>query len=835
VRRTGIAQRFDGVPLRVHRANGRVASDGWIDAALIPLPDADGNVDRIMFFAVDVTAREVQRRRVGEAAARNRRQLTEILHASSELIAIVDPTGPGLVLNDAGCRLVGLDGPAAAAETPWTSLFFDEDLDLVTRVLAAAARDGRWTGSELDGRALRLRNRQTGAAIPVAWECFRLDDAGEQVAPTVGWVMRDLRPELDAERVRQAERRRREEILERITDAFYTVDEDFRLTYVNPRGYELLGMLKGRPLTSEDLIGKHLWDEFPSSRHQPTFEKVLRTNIPIATQYRYPEPDGPWFDVHLFPSDGGLAVYFRDISEQKAAEAQRERRAFHHAIVTELGQRATTAELPRLFDDAVALVAATIGADAVAIGELISDDELFITAGVGAGPDVIGHVVDPAGPGSQAAFTLGRAAPVIIEDLRAERRFEPSPVCRQLGVLSSVNVVIDGSEGPYGVLRACARRPGAFTDVEATFLHGVAQVLASAIGRTRDAERLDAVREAERARVARDLHDEALQELAAVVALTGLDGTGSAEERLAQLGPALRRVREQVHAAIYDLRLGHEGDRPFRALLHELVGLHRERAVDCEITLERPADAPAVPLGELGTQVLRLLGEALTNARRHADAAHVRVRVSAAGGRLVAEVRDDGSGAAPRPVRRAGGRGTGIAGMHERAQLLGGRLEIDARPGKGTTVRLDVPWGPVARPAGEAVRTRVLIVDDNAAVREVLSDALGREAGLEIAGLAATLEQARGMVDRVDIALLDLELPDGYGPDLIPDLHTASPGAQAIVLAMGMAPEESARLMGVGAARVMDKVSELHSVCEAVRLLAEPRPLRLADLGRSRR
>jgi signal transduction histidine kinase len=85
--------------------------------------------------------------------------------------------------------------------------------------------------------------------------------------------------------------------------------------------------------------------------------------------------------------------------------------------------------------------------------------------------------------------------------------------------------------------------------------------------------------------------------------------------------------------------------------------------------------------------VLRIVGEALTNARQHADARHVRVRIWGRKTSLWVEVADDGCGFEPNgsgfPMHH------GITGMHERAKLLGGRLEICSEPGVGTTVRLE--------------------------------------------------------------------------------------------------------------------------------------------------
>jgi signal transduction histidine kinase len=90
--------------------------------------------------------------------------------------------------------------------------------------------------------------------------------------------------------------------------------------------------------------------------------------------------------------------------------------------------------------------------------------------------------------------------------------------------------------------------------------------------------------------------------------------------------------------------------------------------------------------------VLLIVGEALTNARRHADARNVRVALSGSPAHLSVEVADDGKGLSRAALRSARAQ-TGMTGMRERAALLGGELDICSGPGAGTTVRLRVALG----------------------------------------------------------------------------------------------------------------------------------------------
>jgi PAS domain S-box-containing protein len=146
--------------------------------------------------------------------------------------------------------------------------------------------------------------------------------------------------------------------------------------------------------------------------------------------------------------------------------------------------------------------------------------------------------------------------------------------------------------------------------------------------RRRAEGRLLEARKDERRRIARALHDEALRGLAdALVLAIGARTASGASEYAEQLVPVLQRVGEQLRGAIYDLRMGGEEDRPFTDLMEELVEVHRTMAVDTAIELDMRDGVPAGLLGATGIEVLRIVGEALTNARRHADARQVRVRV----------------------------------------------------------------------------------------------------------------------------------------------------------------------------------------------------------------
>jgi PAS domain S-box-containing protein len=241
------------------------------------------------------------------------------------------------------------------------------------------------------------------------------------------------------------------------------------------------------------------------------------------------------------------------------------------------------------------------------------------------------------------------------------------------------------------------RKDGSVVEVEvaaSAIDYGGKRVICAAIRditeRKRAEKALREVREAERHRLARDLHDGVLQDLSYTTAAMGLimlaaEGTGL-EGELQRVVDSVRSAVEGLRAAVHDLRLDDELDRPLSELVESLVERHRGMARGQQIALEVKEGFPSEPLGEVGAQLLRVLQEALTNARRHSGANSVLVSLRSEGNDLVAELSDDGRGFEPETVP-----GVGLRSMRERAIALGGTLEFESEPRNGTRVRLRVP------------------------------------------------------------------------------------------------------------------------------------------------
>ena len=197
-----------------------------------------------------------------------------------------------------------------------------------------------------------------------------------------------------------------------------------------------------------------------------------------------------------------------------------------------------------------------------------------------------------------------------------------------------------------------------------------------------------AAQEGERTRVARELHDEIGQTLTAVTiqAERAADGDPAlAPQALSQVADAIRDSLDEVRRIARELRPEALDD---LGLVNALIALCNRVAAQEKVRVRRELQGRLPDLSpQVELVVYRIAQEALTNALRHSAASSVTASLTADARSITLDVADDGHGMpAELPTDTAG-----IAGMRERALLVGGRLSISSRPGEGTEVRLTIP------------------------------------------------------------------------------------------------------------------------------------------------
>jgi len=326
---------------------------------------------------------------------------------------------------------------------------------------------------------------------------------------------------------------------------------------------------------------------------------------------------------------------------------------------------------------------------------------------------------------------VGRVAqsgtPIIETDITGDRRVT-SPIASDMGAVSFAAIPMHGPDGVGGVLAVASRRPHDFDRGQVRLLGLVADQVGIALrhGRVfnecreelrrraatekslkRAMKALDAERrrseattekvvlshENERRHLMAMIHDELLQSLVAnfyflkMLSPAALDRRlrGRRDELIAFTKASIERGRRMMHEV-----------EPIDGRSAGLARMVRRR-IDlvfpeggARVELRHPPRLPRIGAATK-INIVRIVQEALANARRHARATKVTVDIQATDDRLDFEVRDDGVGFVPaRALRTAAGH-YGLLIMRDRARMIGGELTIASRPGRGTMIRCSVP------------------------------------------------------------------------------------------------------------------------------------------------
>jgi signal transduction histidine kinase len=203
-----------------------------------------------------------------------------------------------------------------------------------------------------------------------------------------------------------------------------------------------------------------------------------------------------------------------------------------------------------------------------------------------------------------------------------------------------------------------------------------------------------------RAQLAREVHDGLAQELWFAKLKSGRlaqldDLPGEARELVGEVSNAVDRALGESRVALTAIRAGIDGELPFGGSLEAYVTDFGERAA-ITATFEGADDIPVLR-PRVAAEVLRVVVEALANVAKHADATEVSVRARRVDSTIEISVTDNGAGF---DVEDVDGVRYGIRGMRERAELIGGELDVTSAIGRGTTVTLTAPFDPPGEALG---------------------------------------------------------------------------------------------------------------------------------------
>lgn len=578
--------------------------------------------------------------------------------------------------------------------------------------------------------------------------------------------------------------------LERISDSFVALDRDWRYTYVNKKAAETFDR---RP---EDLIGRHIWTEFPEGVGQPfyhAYHRAMAEQVPIHLEEYY-SPLDRWFENHIYPSPDGLSIFFQDTTERRKAEDDlrvsreqlslaldaarmgtfewdlttqhvawshgqqilsgvplatfagtyeavlerihpEDRREVDADVARCLAERAPFAHEFRVvwpdgterwigahgefsFDEhdqplrmrgiamdvtrrrraesiirrsqhelAEAQALARLGSWELelATGHATWSQEMFRLTGrdPALGPPSIDEFMDWVHPDDRhRLYAMSERTQHSGERLEFEMRSNPAR-----GPVKHLQVIMTAD-----LAASSPRLTGTTQDVTERF--AAQEELERSRGELRSlAGSLITAREEERARMAREIHDECGQMLTGLKMdtawlgrhLTSTDATFRG--KIAAMSQLVDGAVQTVRQIATQLRPGILDDLGLAAAIEWQAEQFAGRtgiACDARAEVSHSDLRPNVAIS-----VFRIFQECLTNVARHAGARRVSVVLTEDRHDLLLEVRDDGRGIAESDTRNP--LSIGLIGMRERALLVGGVLSVTGAVGEGTTVRVRIP------------------------------------------------------------------------------------------------------------------------------------------------
>ncbi len=400
--------------------------------------------------------------------------------------------------------------------------------------------------------------------------------------------------------------------------------------------------------------------------------------------------------------------------EQRVAERTHElatlnaiaerRREVAEALRDILAALNSTRSLDEILMHIVTLARPLLGSDAIAIYRLEPEQNVLrIQASDGLEADYVSAMAIPVGIGAVGRAILQRQ-PVVLRDMRtinAEVRALPfdaeavpsvTRTVAQFKTLVGIPLILQ--DEVYGALALYYYTPREFSEevtrLASTFGHQAALAIENARLR---AQAEQSVTITERGRLARELHDSVTQSLYSVTLYTEAAARWLSAGNVAQATEHLHEARETAQEALREMRLLIFELRPPALERYGLAGALQARLDAVETRGGIKAELQV--LGEerlphaIQEELYHLAQEALNNALKHARARQVRVVLRFDDAATYLEICDDGVGFELAAAERGGG--FGLAGMRERAQRIGGQIEVTSAPGHGTQVRVQVP------------------------------------------------------------------------------------------------------------------------------------------------
>jgi signal transduction histidine kinase len=485
-------------------------------------------------------------------------------------------------------------------------------------------------------------------------------------------------------------------------ERFFTagIDEETRSAIGDvPRGRGILGVLirEARPLRLRDIAEDPRSVGFP--RNHPPMRSFL--GVPIVLRgvaygnlYLTEKADGAEFSAadeeltQLLAAQAAVAIETARLYESSTRWLRQ------LESLNEIGNAlASEVELGPLLDLVARRMQELVEGRIVLIALPDGEGGLAVAAAAG-GEDLVGMRLEAGSTKMGRILERGSSERVdaVVDDPEIDQR-----LARELGITSAIYLPLAVRGKPLGVVAVHDRLGGSahFDEDDVRLAETLVARAAIAVDLSERVSR-DALRrvvdaqELERARLARELHDETGQALTSILlGLKHLDDvieTDDARVATASLRELVVTTLQDVRRLAVELRPSALDDFGLVPAIERLAGTLAEQS-ELVVDLEARLGEQRLP-AEAETALYRIVQEALTNVVKHASARRVSITLVRKEGFAVVVVEDDGLGFDPRTTRTGS---LGFVGMRERVELVGGRLTVESAPGAGTTIAAEVP------------------------------------------------------------------------------------------------------------------------------------------------
>ena len=289
---------------------------------------------------------------------------------------------------------------------------------------------------------------------------------------------------------------------------------------------------------------------------------------------------------------------------------------------------------------------------------------------------------------------------VNIQDLTEDQElYDVRDSLSAAGVVSCLAMSLCRGSNFQGLILVASRQPRHFLQKEIQRMDRLARHIFDAVENARLYQKVGYLATLEeRERLAREMHDRLAQALGYINLKTAITEGQLQENQVAQARSSLQELKQisqstytDVRESIFNLRAVLATGLRFLPTLEEYVRDYRiHYGLDVRLAMDG-VDLSRFP-PDVDIQLLRIIQEALTNVRKHAQASQVWIHFLNEQGRVKIMIEDDGLGFDPRSISVEGDRSFGLQIMRERARCVGGALELEANPGQGTRVVLWMPY-----------------------------------------------------------------------------------------------------------------------------------------------